>query len=169
MKVFFYLPPPFLTNKIKAWHLCMTANLFNQFRSTPPSSPSLFFLLPPEVHGSALLSALLFFFFFLYQPLSSLEPCKSEILVWRQRAPQNRKEVPVILFSPVVANSDVIRIQLCMFFFCLLWWIKFLKRSSPSPPFLHLLFFFLLLLPLLAEAWALTHVVLTVEICSSAA
>lgn len=110
---------PFLTNKIKAWHSCMTANLQTSFWISFFWPPSLFY--PPwgASECTRLSSS------FLYQPLSSLESCKPEDLTWGERALLNRKEIPVILISPVAADSDVIWIQFCMSF-CLLWWIKFL-------------------------------------------
>lgn len=158
---------PFLTNKIKAWHLCMTANLQTSFLirffcpplPSPPSSPSLFY----SPWSASECTPLSFQFCINLFPLWS--HVNQRILSLGERAPLNRKEVQVILFSPVVANSNLIWIQLCMLF-CLLWWIIFLKRSCPSPPVSTFTFF---LLPLLGEAWVLTHVVLTAEICSSVA
>lgn len=154
MKVFFYLFPLFdqQNKSLTLVHDSKPADLFFKSVSFDPFLSPLFY--PPWSASECTLSSS-----FLYQPLSSLESCKSEDLVRGERTPLNRKEAPVIFFSPVVAGSNL-HVTLPPLMNYIFKMIMSLSLLSTFPFFL---------LPLLGEAWALTHVFLTVEICSSVA
>ena len=100
--IFHHFSPLFLTNKMKAWHLCMTANLqtsfFPQFFWKPPCSPF------TPLEGASQCTALIFF---CIKPLSSLEQYKTKDLVWGERSLLNRKEVPIILFYLLILPTQM--------------------------------------------------------------
>lgn len=161
MKVFLLLfPSPLLwPTEYKldfcAWQRNCRSPFFDPFFLPPPSPVKCLRLHSP------LLSI------FVSTSLLFLRRANQRISVWDERAPLNRKEVPVTPLSPGADNSDVIWIFGSACNFCLLPWIKFLTRSCPS--LYPTAFTFSPFLPLLGEAWVLTHVVLTAQICTSVA